>query len=128
MKLHTKLLAHEVRNALQTVKDVGQVADDVHFVQFDYEGSKSRDNGYLVQLGTYDQCSGPKNSRHYKNSGTHGASDIWAATYEEWGWFIAEIFALDPDAIFGAYKSLDSFNEQTSDQFRLPVWAYEESR
>jgi hypothetical protein len=118
MKLHTKLTSHDISEALENVKQHGLVTEDISFVQFAYESSRSHANGYLIQLGTTNKYSLPSGKkRHYKNSGDRGADMIWAATYDEWGWFIAEIFDRDPNAKFGYYKSRDDFNEQTKWKF-----------
>jgi hypothetical protein len=126
MKLHTQLFSQDVRDALADTKLAGQMTDDVEFVQFTPRGSRSHLHGFLIQLGTYDQHSGPANSRHYKNSGQYGATseyfqgeNIWAATYDEWGWFIARIFALDPEARFGHYRDRDDFNRQTGYKYTI---------
>jgi hypothetical protein len=119
MKLHTSLSASEVRDALGTAQLAHHVTWDIEFVQFAPERSQSRAHGYKVQLGTYDQTSGPTNSRHYKNSGTSGAGNVWAATYDEWGYFIAEVFKRDPAAKFGQYDGADDFNAKTHGQFEL---------
>lgn len=119
MKLHTTLGYQQITQAMRDVKSRGLVTDDIFFVQFDYEGSRSRPNGWLIQLGTFDKTTGPTNSRHYKNSGQWGAeTNIWAATYDEWGWFIAELFELDPDATFGHYKGINDFHKQTKTRFQ----------
>ena len=106
MKLHTALTQAEVRRALGDVQRAGHVTPDIGFMQLDSERSMSRPHGFKIQLGTYDKTSGPTRSRHYKNSGSNGAGDVWAATYDEWGWFIERVFELDPSAIFGPYKSM----------------------
>jgi hypothetical protein len=119
VKLHTKLISHEIIDALWDVKKRGLMTRDIDFVQFEYENSRTHPNGYLIQLGTDDKTSGPTNSRHYKNSGQWGAdTQVWAATYDEWGWFIAELFERDPDAKFGHYKSYDDFHAQTKTRFQ----------
>lgn len=106
MKLHTSLARTDVCAALRAVKADGQMAEDVMFMQLDAEGSRTHERGFKVQLGTYDPGSGPGKSRHFKNSGQYGASRVWAATYDEWGYFIAEVFRRDPGASFGPYKCL----------------------
>lgn len=123
MKLHTKLNSHQIYDALTDVKLGGGMTKDIYFVQFAYENSRTHPNGYLIQLGTTDQHSLPSGkkrhykNRHYKNSGDHGSDTIWAATYDEWGWFIAELFERDPNAKFGYYSSRDDFNEKTNGKF-----------
>lgn len=125
MKLHTSLLMTDIGNALTRVKELGLVAEDIRFMQFTIEGSRSRPYGYRIQLGTYNQHSGPTRSRRYKNSGRSGATTgydgndrVWAATYDEWGWFIGEIFLMDPSARFGSYDGAMDFYEQTGGRFR----------
>lgn len=119
MKLHTTLGYQQITQAMRDVKSRGQMTEDVMFVQFEHENSNSHPNGYLIQLGTLDKTTGPTNSRHYKNSGQWGSDNtMWAATYDEWGWFIAELFELDPDAKFGRYKNYDDFHAQTKTRFQ----------
>lgn len=40
-----------------------------------------------------------------------------AATYEEWGAFLVQIFHHDPKAICGGYKGVEDFHEKTRHQF-----------
>jgi hypothetical protein len=47
------------------------------------------------------------------------AKTAYAATYSEWGWFLAEVFRDDPQAICGPYKGLSDFNRKTRDQFTV---------
>lgn len=120
MKLHSNTLdTFDISRALQAGKNAGLIADDIYFTQFNPAGSRKRARGFEIQLGTHDKSSGPTNSRYYKNSGNSGADSVWAATYDEWGWFIAYLFASDPEAIFGPYLGLDSFNQQTKNKFLL---------
>jgi hypothetical protein len=138
MKLHTTLTSMEVSQALDRVKRLDLVTPDVHFIQLDGTGSRSRPRGYEIQLGTYDKNSLPEGytdqngrpvkTRHFKSKGDDGAStgwyepDIYAASWHEWGWFMAEIFREDPDAIWGSkswgYHGVKDFNEKTKDVFK----------
>jgi hypothetical protein len=126
MKLHTKLSIQDVYDSLVVTKARGLMTEDVHFHQFTEQKSRSHPNGFIIQLGTYDQKSGPTNSRYYKNTGKRGASSgtnveesVWAATYDEWGWFIADLFDRDPDASFGHYKTRALFDQMTKGKYRL---------
>lgn len=123
MRLHTELTGTEVYAALRRANAAGRIPSDVDFEVFQAHRSTKRSRGFEIQLGTYDQTSGPTRSRHYKNSGTNGAGNIWAATYDEWGWFIAEVMAADPEAIFGPYNGREGFNEATNDAYVLQVSA-----
>lgn len=118
MKLHSDILdGPAIFNALRAAKTAGKVTHDIYFVQFNASGSRSRARGFDIQLGTDDRTTGPTKSRRYKNSGKYGADAIWAATYDEWGWFIAYLFDTDPDATFGPYKGQQDFEGKTRYQF-----------
>lgn len=116
MKLHTKLNNHQINEAMTHVKERGLVADGIYFVQFAYENSQSHPYGYLIQLGTNENTT-PGNKRRGRKQVANG-DRIWAATYDEWGWFIAEIFECDPNAKFGYYKNYDDFHEKTGHLFK----------
>ncbi len=119
MKLHTKLNNHQVIDALADVKSRGLMTNDVFMAQFAYENSLSHRNGFLIRLGTFDKTTGPKKSRHRADNTNLDLGDtVYAATYDEWGWFIAEIFECDPDAKFGPYKNYADFHKKTKDRFK----------
>jgi hypothetical protein len=116
--------------ALTTAKEAGRITRDVHFVNSSAHASTKRDRAFEIQLGTYfrdslpadytDQNGRKMNVRRYKNDGADGASSVYSATWDEWGWFIAGIFAADPDAVFGFYKGADDFNAKTNGKFADP--------
>lgn len=113
MRLHSDVLkADHIIRALQNSKDAGKVDFNVQFVSLDPRGSRSRKHAYEVQLGWYGQkISG--DGRRYKNSGVNGSGDVYAATYDEWGWFIDELYKLDPLLVFGHYKTRAEFHSMT---------------
>lgn len=122
MRIHTNsdsprsTIDQALRNAIRR----GNVAPDVHFVVGPtVYGSRSHAHGVEVQLGTYDSSSGPTRSRHFKNTGTSGADHIWAATWDEWGWFLAEVFNYDPSAKAGPYVGREGFDAATSNAYTL---------
>jgi hypothetical protein len=140
MKLHTSLTEAEVRAALALTKAKGLMAPDVHYAVFTQERSSTHPHGYQIMLGTYDQDSLPYGYvdpggyrlrvRRARNT-SHGEAR-WAATWHEWGWLIAEIFAADPGARWGAnparcarpehawgYASPAVFHAKTDDAFRF---------
>lgn len=74
------------------------------------EGSRSRERGFVVRL------SGSSKS-------TMQRLPDKAATWDEWGIFIAAIFAHDPDAICGWYSSLQDFiDKTTAEHDRIKQW------
>lgn len=116
MKLHTNsLTAGDIRGSLTVAKVAGQVSRSVTFNKLEEHGSRSHARAFEVQLGTETKYKG--DGRRRQNSGTNGAQYTYAATWDEWGWFIAEIFEIDPRAKFGPYNGVKDFNEQTKYKF-----------
>jgi predicted aminopeptidase len=60
---------------------------------------------YLVATDGY--------GRRWANSGISGAGTDKAATYDEWGVFLAELFERDPEASANYYASRRDFEAQT---------------
>ena len=136
MKLHTKLAEIEIRAALQAAQDKGLIKQDVHFAVWTPGRSQTHPHGYEIQLGADDQHSLPagytdQNGRKLRVRRARGGNDgeaRWAATYHEWGWLIAEIFAADPGSRWGqdpararrpwGYSSPEDFHAKTGGQFR----------
>jgi hypothetical protein len=134
MRLHSNLTTAEVGQVLYMAKAMRRVTNDVAFMQLYVKTSNTHPNGYDVQLGTYNKRSLPKgtvdqygkamNVRRAKNTGVSGASQIYSATYDEWGWFMAGIFALDPCARWGnsrkhpIYEDVIDFHRKTGYKFQ----------
>jgi len=145
MKLHTNLTETQVYEALQWAKHKNLITRDVHFTVFTPGPSMTHPHGYEIQLGTYDQDSLPAgytDQNGYKlrvrryRGGNRGDAR-WAATWHEWGWLIAEIFAADPNARWGAnparcarpeyaggYSSPDDFHAKTDGQFQAHLQSW----
>lgn len=126
MKIHTSnLTARDLQLALKRSQDDHDVTPDVQFVVFGEAGTRQRLRAFEVQLGTRNKFSLKRHGgdmRRPTNTGTQGAGwnvedRAYAATWYEWGYFIAQIFAQDPDAIVGPYKGVDDFNAKTHYQF-----------
>lgn len=117
MKLHTnKLSRSDVREALELSKKAGLVDAAVGFEMLDEKGSRSHSHAFEVQLGWYgDKVRG--DGRRWKNSGKDGRGEVYAATRDEWGEFIAYVMYRDPEAVFGPYKSETQFQEATGWQY-----------
>lgn len=56
-------------------------------------------------------------SKRRSNGGSSGAGSGYAATWDQWGVFLAAIFAVDPDASCWAYKNSADFDYQTGMRF-----------
>lgn len=77
-------------------------------------GSRSHRGAFEVSLES------TSNSR--KNSGKYGAGDEYAATWDEWGVFLARLFNLDANAVMGSvkhptYRNAEHFHAVTGNRF-----------
>jgi hypothetical protein len=78
-------------------------------------GSRTHSHAFNVTL------EGSSNRRPNPGSGQGGDPDARAATWEEWGMFLARVFAADPAARTtggGGYDGADDYHWQTGDRFR----------
>ena len=138
MRLHTKLTATGVDQALHRAKAAGRITPDVHMTVLTPGRSQTHAHSYEIQLGTHDRASLPagytdQNGRGLRvrraRNSRHGGAR-YAATWHEWGWLIAEVFAADPGSRWGdnparsrrpwGYFSPEDFHGKTGGQFRLP--------
>lgn len=107
MRIHTNLTAAMINQAARHAQ--------VSFERFDTHRSRTRRFGYDVLL--------TGSSSRRPNSGHFGAhSDVFAATWDEWGIFLGEIFGLDPIAHCTYYMGADDFHWQTGGRFRTLRW------
>ncbi len=59
-------------------------------------------------------------SNRNTNSGHYGAGEKGAATYDDHGAWMAELYDRDPDARISWWKNRDDFNEGTEYKYALP--------
>ncbi|UDL16708.1 hypothetical protein SEA_ATUIN_315 [Arthrobacter phage Atuin] len=124
MRLHSNTLTDsDIRDSIQAAKDAGKIDRLVGFEIFDDKGSRTRAKAWEIQLGWYgDKVRG--DGRRWKNTGKSGADSYgngggcYAATYDEWGWFIAELYKRDANLVFGHYKTRELFNDYTKNAYR----------
>lgn len=74
-------------------------------------GSRSRAHAFEVRL------TGESNRR--PNSGTRGAGDDYAATWDQWGVFIAYLFNRDPQMTTRYYADKNEFQYRTDHRFAV---------
>ena len=106
MRIHSDtLIRRSFTNALTRAS-----LDDVWVEDYSEHRSTKRARGFEIRLGAEH-----KTGRRRRNSGKYGAGDRWpmAATYDEHGAWIAELYRIDPNAIIGPYTSREQFHEQT---------------
>lgn len=118
MKLHSDILNRmSIREALLKAQQSGKVDPLVDFSTLDARGSRTRKAAFEIRL----EWLGEKqkgDGRKYTNSGNRGGgTGTYAAFYDEWGWFIVELYRIDPDMVFGHYKTRDDFDTMTHYKF-----------
>jgi hypothetical protein len=115
MRIHTSTLKPDLIG-LALNGNAGRKAKDVSIHILSTHGSRGKwARGYEVALRGHG-------ARHTKrpNTGITGSnSDEYAATYDDWGWFLAALFVFDPDARCGPYKNADDFARQTKGKYTL---------
>ena len=112
MKLHSRTLTYaDLHTALKA-------APGVHLDRAEPRGSRSHGKGWDIALesdGTPDV--GGKPRRFARNVGKAGRfpgeHPGFAASYDDWGRYLAVLFDLDPDLHAGPYKGRDHFHEVT---------------
>lgn len=105
MKIHSDLIT--VSDLYSATKAAGMHGVRVRMIP---KGSRKRARAFDVAL------TGTSNRR--PNSGQAGAAgDDYAATWDEWGMFIQDLFEADPEAIIGDYTDYENFNYRTMGRF-----------
>ena len=97
MRIHTDLSEQQIYKALANLAGVGLTSFSTH-------RSQKRARAFEIKLFG--------NSPRRQNRGSD-----YAATWDEWGIFIQNIFEQDPTAIVGMYESYDMFRTVTADRF-----------
>ena len=103
MRIHTALTERQIRHAAELA--------GVQFERLDHKGSKSRDHAFDVILSG--------SSPRRRNSGRSvDRTNDYAATWDEWGIFLAELFRRDPAIKCTYYRDAADFHWQTGSRFR----------
>lgn len=93
MRIHTEhATAKHFADALEALKERGLIAEHVSFKVLSEHRSATHARAIEVQL----QASQPDRGRRAGNSGSYGgmvgAHDGYAATFDEWGWLLEEVY------------------------------------
>ena len=120
MKIHSDTLREcDLYDALARAKAAGHV-DRAIYLETLPAGSRQRRAAWEAQM-YYVGAKVPGDGRRPRNTGKHGASCGWgpnlAAFYDEWGWWMVELFRLDAAAIVGPYNGVGGFHEMTRYRF-----------
>lgn len=106
MRIHTNTIADPavIRQALAQQKGLGRIASHVTFKTLAGHRSQSHAYAYEIQL----EAAVRDNGRRAGNSGSYGAMrpeyDGYAATFDEWGWLLTALYAIDPHMVVGTVK------------------------
>jgi hypothetical protein len=107
MKLHSDLL---IRQEIIDAAEHASAATDsgtVTVSTVDPSGSRSRARALTVLL------QGDGSTSRRRNHGNTG----FAATYDQWGHFLAFLYAIDPRLVAGPYTSRQDFETKTHGAF-----------
>lgn len=128
MRLHSdKLTAGDLATALMAEQEAGRIAPHVTFKTYEVHRSSIRKAAFEVQL----EAAYRDNGRRAGNSGSYGAMipehDGYAATYDEWGWLLAALYAIDPSMVVGTpklpiYADHEDFDERTAWTYNPRRW------
>ena len=144
--------AESIRAALRIAQDAGLIHPGVIVAKLDEHGSRSRRRAYEVQLGAPSgtpsflaadgreyltnlitgyggdpdsaERAARRAARRFSRNGygTAPADSPMTATWHEWGYFLAALFAADGDMSTGPYSDSYDFAVETAGE-RVPAWA-----
>ncbi len=100
MRIHTSLTQAEIYACLPDGVDA----------YITRHNSRKRENAYEVTLYVYEK---DELHRRFGNSSGYGRSSDVAATWDEWGIWIDNVWEKDPSAIFPYYDSYADFMDAT---------------
>lgn len=88
------------------------------WVSFDYSehGSRSNDHAFDVTL-TGDGTTNRRRVNYGTARHIPTADKPYAATWNQWGWFFAHLFAIDPSMSCYAYSDAADFHDKTAGKF-----------
>jgi hypothetical protein len=119
MKIHSDVLTSAAIHAAMREVGYNRIADGLESLtpgtmvdRCDAAGSRQREHGFIVSL-SHDGT----RSRHRRNPGTSQDRSVmydeFAAPYDDWGWWLARLYELDPDMIAGQYENAAHFHRVT---------------
>lgn len=124
MRIHSDIIAPmHVIHALQAEHAAGRIARSVQLKANMPSRSKARLNSIEVQLYSSERVPGDGRRAGSSGSYTIGQSgDDFAATYDEWGWLLSALFAVDPEMVVGRvnapiYDGREHFDEVTGGSY-----------
>jgi hypothetical protein len=104
-----------LQNLLKADDRLGQ---DLYFENLTEHGSRTHERAFNVKLWSQNRTTISGATRRRPNPGTgnrFGGMGAYAATFDEWGYFLAALFEADPHArVVHAYSDRADFHERTN--------------
>jgi hypothetical protein len=113
MKIHTNALNDAYLYSL--MQKASKRAPDVDLHILGMAGSRSHTRAIEIALRGH----GKRHTRPPNTGITGAASGERAATIDDWGHFLAQVFASDPSAKAGPYKNANDFHRATSGKYNI---------
>lgn len=117
-----KLTEDFLRSVLADNKAAGTIAKHVGFKILAQNNSRTWAQSFNVQLEGLVRDRG----RRYGNSGSYGAGEHYAATYDEWGFFLGLVYTTLPELTVGQskhpiYEDFDAFLRATGETYNSEI-------
>ncbi len=108
MKIYSDVMT--MGDLFRAAREYGNIwLDDVTEIK----NPRVRKRGWIVRT-----CG---NTNRKKNTGTRGAHDLTAATWDQHGEWFARLYLLDEDARIAIYKDARDFHMRTEDKYAITV-------
>jgi hypothetical protein len=131
MRLHTKLSRKDITEALNQASYKRHISWTVVFDPMEEHKSTTHPRAFEIQLGSefggnlpdyYVNRYGKRQKARRTRNISVSTAYKFSATWEEWGWFIAEIYKRDINARWGGvkrpiYSSYGDFHSKTGFKF-----------
>lgn len=126
MRVHTDVLTTvDFYAAMKRLQDAYPKAGSLFIAELGRHGSRTRERAFSLGLaGT--AIPGRRRRRNWANH-KGDADGTVAATWDEWGMYLRELFLLDPKAVAGQYDGATGFHKATVGRFLPHDWDLEHS-
>ena len=122
MRIHTSLSEGDFYAVLRADERLGQ---DLYFESLTEHGSRTHDRAFEVKIWSHNRTSISGAKRRHPNSGFSGGASEYGATFDEWGYFLAVLFELDPNArVASVYEHRGEFHDRTGYAYLAAVKRY----
>lgn len=119
MKFHSDVLT--TPDLYAALEASGLAREGVYLIDVSKGRSRKRARRIEAKLAARAGSDRKGVRRRWANSGSHGAASsdpfVKAATYDEWGWWLAELFERDPKLIANEYDGRERFHEMTEGKY-----------